>query len=271
MSNRMPPSFPLPFAPSGTSYPSRDLAGAPEQRSIDSAQASTYPPDSMFARNTLGPSFDTSSWSQPPYLVQSHGSTPHHMPILNPPPQHPSPYLAPHIPTYQLIQGPTSTPPAFPMPQVQDTRVPGSTISSYPPPPPMQPTRTPGYLNNNNVPPGHYSSYSPQLQIMSHSPLQQHGSGAFGVAHSASLVQRNQDDSEDEEYQVDQVSPATHDGYVRAKGPPSYGAAGVSDTSESCTPSETQRILTCISTHDVMSQMRATLSREPGILCKCKV
>ncbi|KAH9046330.1 hypothetical protein EDB83DRAFT_2637344 [Lactarius deliciosus] len=226
MSNRMPPSFPQPFAPTGSSYPTRDWAGTSEQRSRDPAQASTYPPDST----SLGTSFDTSSWSQPPYPVQSHESTPHLMPILNPPQQHPSPYLAPHIHTHQLIQGPISTHPTFPMPQVQDTRVPGSTISSYPPPPPMQTTRAPGYLNNNQVTPGHYSTYSLQVPIMSHSPLQQHGSGAFGVTHIAPLAQRNQDDSDDEEYQVDQVSPATHDGNVRAKGPPSYGAAGVSDT-----------------------------------------
>ncbi|KAH9025114.1 hypothetical protein EDB85DRAFT_1894038 [Lactarius pseudohatsudake] len=229
MPNRTPPSFPQPFAPAGTSYPARDVAGTPEQRFIDPAQASTYPPDSMFARNTLGTSFDTPYRSQPPFPVQSHGSTPHLMPILNPPPQHPSSHFAPHIPTYQHIQGPICTPPAFPMPQVQGAHVPWSTISSYPPPPTVQTTHAPRYLNNNQVTPGHYSSYPPQVPIMSHSPLQ-HGSGVLGVAHIAPLVQRNQDDSDDEEYQVDQVSPATHDGNVRAKGPPSYGASGVSDT-----------------------------------------
>ncbi|KAH9010828.1 hypothetical protein EDB84DRAFT_1079540 [Lactarius hengduanensis] len=108
MSNRMPPSFPQPFAPAGTSYPARDVAGTPEQRFIDPVQATTYPPDSMFARNTLGTSFDTPYRSQPPFPVQSHGSTPHLMPILNAPPQHPSPHLAPYIPPYQLVQGPTA-------------------------------------------------------------------------------------------------------------------------------------------------------------------
>ncbi|KAH9010423.1 hypothetical protein EDB84DRAFT_1570484 [Lactarius hengduanensis] len=232
MPNRTPPSFPQPFAPAGTSYPARDVAGTPEQRFIDPAQASTYSPDSMFARNTLGTSLDTSYWSQPPLPVRSHGSTPHLMPILNAPPQHPSPHLAPYIPPYQLVQDPIRTPPAFPVPQVQGTRVPRPT--PYPPPPMLQTTHTPGYLNNTQVSPGLYSSYPPQT---SHLPSQ-HESGVSGAAHNAPLFQRNppggvvrvEDDSDDEGYQAYQGSPVMHDGNMRAKGPPSYVAHGVPDT-----------------------------------------
>ncbi|KAH9169651.1 hypothetical protein EDB89DRAFT_1447814 [Lactarius sanguifluus] len=226
--NRMHPSFPRPFASAETSYPARDGAGIPEQRFIlGSAQDSTYPTDSMLARNALGTtSFGTPYWPPQSFPVQTHGSTPNLMPVLNAPPRHPSPHS---IPPYQLTQGPILTPPAFPMPQVHGTRVPQPTTPSYSPPPTVQTTHTPGHLNNTQVAPGLYSSYPSQAPIMSHSPLQ-HESGVLEVAHAAPRFQRNQDDSDDEEYQVHQGSPAMHDGNMRAKAPPSYVAYGVRDT-----------------------------------------
>ncbi|KAH9053038.1 hypothetical protein EDB87DRAFT_319899 [Lactarius vividus] len=224
--NRVPPSFPQPFAPAGTPYLARDATGTPGQRSIDPAQVSAYPPErSVFTGNAPGTSLDTPYWSQPLFPAQSHGSTPNLMPTLNGPPRH----LTSHIPPYQLIQGPISTPPAFPMPQVQGARVPQHSTSSYPPSSIVQTTHTPRHLNDTQVAPGLYSNYPPQAPIVSHSPLR-YESEVSGVAHTVPLFQRSQDDSDDQEDQVSQASSAMYDGNMRPKGPPSHVSHGVRDT-----------------------------------------
>ncbi|KAI9434770.1 hypothetical protein H4582DRAFT_742780 [Lactarius indigo] len=231
MSNRVPPSFPQPFS-AGSSYPARDAPGTPEQRRIDPAQVSAYPPDSVFARSAIGTSLDSPYWPQTPFPVQSHGSTPNLMPILNAPPRRPPPQIPPHRP----IQGQIPTPPAFPMPQVPNIHVPDHTITSYPSPPIVQTTHTPGHHSNPQVTPWFHPSYPPQAPVLSHSPLQ-YESGMSVVGHTAPVVQRNQDDSDDEEYPISQASLVTHDGNMRAKGPPSHVAYGVRDTvrTKSCT------------------------------------
>ncbi|KAI9450189.1 hypothetical protein BJY52DRAFT_1192020 [Lactarius psammicola] len=154
------PSFPQPFS-AGDSKPAQDAAGTPEQRPIYPAQCSAYPPEIR----------------SPPNL----------MPTPNVPPRHPSTY----IPAYQPIQGPVRTHPAFPIPQVQDTRVP--TTHSFPPPPMMLTGGTtcmPSHLHNTQDGSRPYLNYPPQAPVMSHS-LSQRGSGMLGALHVDPRVQRN--------------------------------------------------------------------------------
>jgi hypothetical protein len=159
---RVPPPFPQPFASTGTANPAQNAAGTPE--------GSAYPPD--------------------------HGPGPRSTPNLMAPPNIPSGNPSAHNPAYKPIQDSDRTHPAFPMPQVQDPRVP--TTPSGLPPPMMQrndTTHFPGHLNNtvvNNtqVAPGPYAGYSSQAPSMSHSPLPR-GSGILGATHFAPLVQKN--------------------------------------------------------------------------------
>ncbi|KAI9452383.1 hypothetical protein BJY52DRAFT_936364 [Lactarius psammicola] len=225
-------SFPQPFDSTGVSNSTQNAAGAPEQRSIGPTQIPAYSPE-----------------------IQSPRGTPNFMQTPNAPPGHSFTHISP----YQPIQGPVRTHPTFPMPQVpqvQDTRVP--TTHSLPPLPAMQrneSTYMHGHLNNTQVTPGPYSSYPPQALVMSYPPSQ-HYSGMSGPAHTAPLAQRNQVDSDDEGYEVDRGYSTTHNGDMRPKGPPSCFASG----GGYCIPSDLQRTLTCISTHEDVSYMWATLS-----------
>ncbi|KAI9452868.1 hypothetical protein BJY52DRAFT_1291425 [Lactarius psammicola] len=212
--NRGPPSFPQPFASAKIANPAQNSACTPEQPPIGPAQGPAYPSERMFARSALGTSLDTPNWS--PQLFPVHRGTPSRMPSPNEPPRR----LPAHTALYQPIQGSAHSHPIFPMPQVQNTRVPA--IPLAPPPPMMQrneTTNVPSYLNITQVAPGTYSSHPLQAPIMSHSPSQR-GSGVPRVAHTAPRVQRYQGDSEDEGHDVIQGIPAMHDGNMRSKSPP---------------------------------------------------
>ncbi|KAI9452384.1 hypothetical protein BJY52DRAFT_936414 [Lactarius psammicola] len=192
-----PPPFPQPFPPTGNANPMQDAIGTLGQRPVYSAQGSAYPPETY----------------NPPNLL--------------PTPTAPRPHPSTYVQLYQPTQGPVHTHPTFPVPQVQDTRVP--TTQQFSPPPIMQRSETTymhGHLNNTQVTPGPYSSNPPQAPIMSYPPSQ-HDSGMSGPAYTAPLARRNWVDPQGEGYGVGQGLPPMHDDNVRPKSPPRHPVATV--------------------------------------------
>ncbi|KAH9169650.1 hypothetical protein EDB89DRAFT_1447794 [Lactarius sanguifluus] len=187
-----PPSFPQPFDfdSAEISNPGKNVAGSYEQRSLGPAQDYVYPSES-----------------------QSPGGAINLMPASHAP-------LPAYTPAHQPIQISGRTHPDFPMLPSQGTSVPA--IPSFPQQPMAQRNEAmylPGYPNNTQLAPRPYSSYSSQAPVVSHS-LSQRGPGTMEPAYTTPCVQKNQDDSDDERYEVDQGIPARYDGNLRPKSPP---------------------------------------------------
>ncbi|KAH9007880.1 hypothetical protein EDB83DRAFT_2459902 [Lactarius deliciosus] len=186
-----PPSFPQPFDfdSAEISNPAQNVAGSYEQRSLGPAQDYDY---------------DYPSESQSP------GGAINRMPASHAPPPA-------YIPAHQPIHIPGRIHPNFPMPPSQVPNIPS--FLQLPTAERSDTMYLPGHPNNTQLASGPYSSYSSQAPVVSHS-LSQRGPGTMGSAYTTPRVQKNQDDSDDEGYEVDQGIPARYDGNLRPKSPP---------------------------------------------------